>query len=102
MKATVRDYEPRDEEPVVARSLRAWEPVFAAVEELLGPELVLRLRGDWRTGQATEVRDVLAGSGNRVWVAEVEEAVVGFVAAKLQRDAGVGEIHMIAVDPQAL
>ena len=47
MKASIRDYEPSDEELVVGLSLRAWEPVFAAAE-MLGPELFARLRGDWR------------------------------------------------------
>jgi hypothetical protein len=34
MKASIRDYEPSDEELVVRLSLRAWEPVFAAVAML--------------------------------------------------------------------
>ena len=63
MKATVRKYESSDEEAVVGLSLRAWEPVFDAVEEILGRELLIRLRGDWRSGQATEVRAALASSG---------------------------------------
>jgi hypothetical protein len=86
MKATIREYEPSDEDAVVGLSLRAWEPVFAAVEEILGSELVVRLRGDWRASQATEVRDVLASSGKQVWVAEVNQEAVGFVAATLYRD----------------
>ena len=32
-------------------------------------------------------------------VAEVDEAVVGFVAVILHDDESIGEIHMIAVDP---
>jgi hypothetical protein len=48
MKANIREFEPSDEEPVVGLSLRALEPVFAAGEEMLGPELFVRLRGDWR------------------------------------------------------
>jgi hypothetical protein len=48
MKASIRDYEPSDEELVVELSLRAWEPVFAAVAEMPGPELFARLRGDRR------------------------------------------------------
>jgi GNAT superfamily N-acetyltransferase len=47
------------------------------------------------------VRYVLAGSGKHVWVAEVEREAVGFVAATLHRDARLGEIYMIAVDPKA-
>ena len=102
MKATIRDYRPADERPVVAFSLRAWEPVFAALEEALGPELFSRLRGDWRARQAEEVRDVLADSSHRVWVADdVDGSTVGFVAARRQPVSEVGEIYMIAVDPWA-
>ena len=48
MEASIRDYEPSDEELVVGLSLRVWEPVFAAVAEMLVPELFARLRGDQR------------------------------------------------------
>jgi hypothetical protein len=60
MKADIREFEPSDEEPVVGLSPRAWEPVFAAMEEMLGTELFVRLRGDWRAAQAQEVRGMLA------------------------------------------
>jgi hypothetical protein len=39
---------PRDEEPVVALSLRAWAPVFSSMEQVLGREIFVRLHGDWR------------------------------------------------------
>jgi hypothetical protein len=68
MTASIRDYEPSDEELIVGLSLRAWELVLAAVAEMLGPELFARLRGDWRAGQAAEVRGVLADHAQRVWV----------------------------------
>lgn len=93
------NYEPSDEESVVGLSLRAWKPVFAAVEDLLGVELLLRLRGDWRAGQAKEVREVLADPGQRVWVAESGGRAIGFVAATLDAATCVGQIYMIAVDP---
>jgi GNAT superfamily N-acetyltransferase len=102
LTAALREYRPSDEETVVGLSLRAWEPVFDAIEEALGPDLFLLLRGDWRAGQAREVREVLADSSARVWVAEdVAEGTIGFVAAKLHREQQFGEIYMIAVDPIA-
>ncbi|WP_020497164.1 GNAT family N-acetyltransferase [Sciscionella marina] len=100
--ATLRDYQVGDEPAVVALGLRAWEPVFAAIEELLGDELFSRLRGDWRAGQAQAVRNVLANPGQQVWVAEQpDETVIGFVAARLEHATGVGEISMLAVAPSA-
>lgn len=34
-----------------------------------------------------------------MWVAEVDGVVAGFVAVRLEHEASIGEIHMIAVDP---
>jgi ribosomal protein S18 acetylase RimI-like enzyme len=98
----IRDYRPDEEEDVVELSLRAWEPVFDALEQALGAELLRRLRGDWREGQATAVRSVLRDAAQRVWVADgAGGRAVGFVAARLHPDQELGEIYMIAVDPRA-
>lgn len=100
MTTTIRTYEPSDEEATVLLSLRAWEPVFAAIEQLIGSELLFLLRGEWRADQAKQVRDVLADPANRVWVAEIDGEAVGFVATMLHHATRIGEIHMIAVDPR--
>jgi GNAT superfamily N-acetyltransferase len=34
-----------------------------------------------------------------VWVADVDGHAVGFVAAKLDPDESIGEIYMLAIDP---
>jgi ribosomal protein S18 acetylase RimI-like enzyme len=99
--ATIREFRPNDEEPIVELALRAWAPIFRSLEELLGAELFTRLHGDWRHYQATSVRRTLADDDVSVWVAERVPRVVGFVAATLQRDRRLGEIVMIAVDPDA-
>jgi len=52
MKASIWEFERSYEEPVVGLSLGARKRVFAAMEEILGAELFVRLRGDWRAGQA--------------------------------------------------
>ena len=44
----IRDYAPADAGAVVALSLRAWAPVFASMEQVLGHEIVLRLRSAGR------------------------------------------------------
>ncbi len=101
MGVRVRDYATVDAEVVVALSLRAWAPVFASTEELLGPELSGRLRGDWRASQERAVRAVLADPAQRVWVADDQGQAVGFVAATLHTDSLLGEVSMLAVDPDA-
>jgi GNAT superfamily N-acetyltransferase len=91
MKASIWEFERSDEEPVVGLSLGARKPVFAAMEEILGAELFVRLRGDWRAGQAQEVCGVLADHARRVWVAEAGGGALRFgcrQAASRQRCGG--------------
>jgi ribosomal protein S18 acetylase RimI-like enzyme len=85
---------------VVDLSLRAWTPVFASLERLLGSEIFRRLHPDWREDQGRAVEEVLAAKKGRVWVVEVGASVVGFVAVELHHpERSMGEISMLAVDP---
>ncbi len=100
MKALIREYRPQDEGRVVELSLQAWAPVFASVEQVLGHEIFGRLHPDWREDQATAVRRTLADAAMQAWVAEAEQRVGAFVAATLHRETHMGEIWMVAVDPE--
>ena len=99
MKANLRPYRSGDATQVVELSLRAWEPVFKALEAALGAEIFRRLHSDWRVDQRRAVEEVLAGEEMTVWVADLGPSVAGFVAVRLHREAGLGEAHMLAVDP---
>ena len=100
MDTRIRDYGPLDEELIVELSLRAWAPVFRSLEQVLGREIFVRLHGDWRPYQDKDVRDTLADDATQVWVAEAARGVVGFVAAKPHPERQLGEIWMLAVDPE--
>ena len=97
----IRDRTAGDDEPIVALSLRAWEPVFRSVAAELGPELNTLLPGeDRRDHPEREVRDTLARDGMRTWVADEDGQVAGFVsAAVVDPRRLIGEIAMLAVDP---
>jgi GNAT superfamily N-acetyltransferase len=99
MEAQIREYRPDDEEPVVGLSLRAWAPVFASLEHVLGHELARRLHGDWRQYQEQAIWDLLADPAMQVWVAQAAWGVAGMVAATLHRERLIGETVMLAVDP---
>ena len=101
MSETIRVYQVSDEAAVVALSLRAWAPVFATIEKVIGREINLRLHGrNWRTFQEAAVRETLAEDATSVWVAQRDGAVIGFVAANVvDADRRLGEITMLAVDP---
>ena len=96
----IRPFDDRDAEAVVDLSLRAWAPVFASLEQVLGSEIFRRMHPDWREDQQRAVEDVCAAKKERVWVAEVEGTAVGFVAIELHHpERSMGEISMLAVDP---
>jgi len=100
MRPRIRPYEERDATAVVDLSLRAWAPVFASLERVLGSAVFGRQHPDWREDQRRAVEEVCASQETRVWVAEVDGATVGFVATGVfDPQRGMGEISMLAVDP---
>jgi ribosomal protein S18 acetylase RimI-like enzyme len=100
MRPRIRPFDDRDAEAVVGLSLRAWAPVFASLEQVLGSEIFRRMHPDWREDQRRAVENVCAANRERVWVAEVDGAAIGFVAIELHHpERSMGEISMLAVDP---
>ena len=99
MSALIREYRREDEQAVVELSLRAWAPVFASIEQALGRDIFDRLYGDWRQHQELSVRESVTSDGMCVWVAEDERGVIGFVAARRDCKRRIGEVWMLAVDP---
>jgi GNAT superfamily N-acetyltransferase len=101
MQPTIRPFQHRDQAALVDLSLRAWAPVFASLEGVLGESGVFeRLHPDWRAGQRRVVEAACGAEDLNVWVAEVDADAVGFVAVRLDREASIGEIYLIAVDPE--
>ncbi|GAA3732726.1 GNAT family N-acetyltransferase [Salinactinospora qingdaonensis] len=85
---------------MVALSLRAWAPVFASLENVLGDSGVYaQMHPDWRADQRRAVQQACGSENIHVWVAEVDTLVAGFVAVRLDHEASLGEIYMVAVDP---
>ncbi|MGF1473402.1 MAG: GNAT family N-acetyltransferase [Rubrobacteraceae bacterium] len=99
----IRPFESRDAEAVVELSLRAWKPVFASIEQAMGSETYRRLVPDWRESQRKAVEKVCTSEETQVWVAELaaetDARVVGFVAVELHPEDNLGEIYLLAVDP---
>lgn len=101
MQTTIRRIVDADVDTVVAFSLAAWAPVFASLEVELGPVVYGAMFPDWRSAQASAVEAACRAPENDVWVAVIDDRLVGFVAVCfIDEDATrAGEIHMIAVDP---
>ena len=100
----IRAYRTDDRDAVVALALRAWSPVFASLRAVLGDELDGLMHGeDWRVYQRGSVEGTLDNEAMHVWVAEHDGdgRVVAFVAVTLHVDDAMGQIWMLAVDPDA-
>lgn len=102
MASAIRECRPGDQHAVVRLSLRAWEPVFSSIRSALGDEIDGLLHGDdWRAYQQKAVEAALANDSMRVWVAEDGGEVAAFVAVTLHGEDSMGEVWMLAVDPDA-
>lgn len=99
----IRPLEPHDHAAVIDLSLRAWEPVFASLRDILkGTGVFERLHPDWRTSQRDAVAATCSSDTIRSWVAEADAGdpmIAGFVAVNLDLHDHMAEIHMLAVDP---
>lgn len=96
----IREFAEDDLDAIVALSLRAWEPVHASLQAVLGDEVFLRLHPDWRADQAETVRSMCTNSELDAYVAVANGRPVGFVAVTLNAfDKPMGGIEIIGVDP---
>lgn len=97
----IRPFQEGDLDAIVELSLRAWEPVFASLQEVLGDPIFLRLKPDWRAAQADEVRESCTSPERDAFVAVAEGRPVGFVTVALDAfNEGMGVIEIIGVDPE--
>jgi len=96
----IRPFVERDLDAVIAFSLRAWEPVFASVREVLGAAIFLRLHPDWKADQAEAIRSICTNAERDVFVAAGNGDPVGFVGIAMNAfHDRMGAIDIIAVDP---
>jgi ribosomal protein S18 acetylase RimI-like enzyme len=95
----IEPYDPAHVDAVVRLSLRAWSPVFDSLKTELAPEVWQSFYPEgWRTSQEKSVRDTCANADMKVWVAIEAGIVAGFVAVRFH-ESKLGELYMIAVDP---
>ncbi len=100
MNLQIRPFFNYDLESVIQLSLRAWAPVFSSFEQVLGARIYTAIYPDWQEQQRGVVERVCTdGGGFTVYVAQVGETVVGFVAYALNGDNQTGEVELLAVHP---
>lgn len=96
----IESYSANQLDTVIRLSLRAWTPVFDSLEKSLNADVYQAFYPDsWRISQQKAVEDVCSDENTNVWVAINNESTIGFIAVKLQPEESMGEIYMVAVDP---
>ncbi|NDJ25534.1 GNAT family N-acetyltransferase [Nostoc sp. B(2019)] len=96
----IEPYEDNQLDTIKSLSLRAWSPVFDSIQKAMDIEVYHSFYPDgWRVSQLNAVESVCTTADMKVWVAIDSDSTVGFVAVKLHSDSSMGEIYMIAVDP---
>lgn len=96
----IEPYDPRQLDAIVRLSLRAWSPVFDAIQNAMDADVYRAFYpNNWRVSQQKAVEDVCAAEDTNVWVALDAGSTLGFVAVKLDSESSMGEIYMVAVDP---
>jgi GNAT superfamily N-acetyltransferase len=97
----IRPYDTSDLEAIVDFSLRAWQPVFESLRQVLGEAIFSRLnQPDWTAVQAEALRSSCTSDELDVFVASAEGLPVGFAAVALNAfHERMGVVEIIAVDP---
>ena len=100
MEMRIELYEAHRLDAVIRLSLRAWAPVFDSIQKAMDLDVYQSFYPDgWRVSQQEAVEGVCAAEDTNVWVAVDAGSTVGFVAVKLHSESSMGEIYMVAVDP---
>jgi GNAT superfamily N-acetyltransferase len=100
MQMQIEPYKIHQLDAIVSLSLRAWAPVFDSLEKVMDVDVYQAFYPDnWSVSQQKAVEDVCAAEDTHVWVAIEAGSIAGFVAVKLHSEDSMGEIYMIAVDP---
>src|SRR5690606_26405765 len=87
-------------ERILELSLRAWAPVFPRLADAV-PSYVYRAfyPNGWEERQAADINDFLENEGGSAWVAMDRRTIVGWIGLRLHPNDSMGEIYILAVDP---
>jgi GNAT superfamily N-acetyltransferase len=100
MEIQIKPYKADQLDAIIRLSLRAWIPVFESIQNAMDFDVYQELYPeDWRVSQQRAVESVCTAEDTHVWVAMDAGSITGFVAAKLNAENRMGEIYMVAVDP---
>ena len=100
MNLVVRPYAKADYRRVLDICIAAFEPIHKGFEQTLGSRIFELQYHDWRWQYAQTISGIsAAGDESKVFVAELDGIVAGFVFTMVDKKRRTGEIGLNAVDP---
>lgn len=102
MALTIQSYEAEQRSAILALSMKAWAAVFADLEPAVAVYVYNAFYPDgWRVRQGSDIESFLNSDAANVMVATEDSRIVGWVGLRLHADDNMGEIYILAVDPDA-
>lgn len=100
MAVDILPYTPSDEAEILRITQRAWSPVFKKLEPAVDGFVYGNFYPNgWWVRQKGDIETMLADAGTDIFIAMKGGRRVGFVGTRLHPEDHMGEIYILAVDP---
>jgi GNAT superfamily N-acetyltransferase len=101
MAISILPYSDANRSEILSLSLRAWAPVFEQLEPAVQPFVYRAFYPEgWQARQSDDIAQFLDTDAHHVWVAFDGQTSVGWVGIRLHHEDTMGEIYILAVDPE--
>jgi ribosomal protein S18 acetylase RimI-like enzyme len=101
MRLVFRPYTEADYARVLEICIAAFEPIHQGFEQALGSRIFALQYRDWREQYADTLSKISpADTGTRVYVADADGVVAGFIFTFVDAKRRTGEIGLNAIDPR--
>jgi ribosomal protein S18 acetylase RimI-like enzyme len=96
----IRGFRQADTAPLLALSLRAWQPVFEKLQPAVAEYVYTAFypKG-WEARQLADIAVFLESEGHNVYVATERDSILGWIGMRLHAQDNMGEIYILATDP---
>ena len=99
-KPEIVPYDPSHHDAIIELSIRAWTPVFPLMKKEIPDYVYGAFYPDgWKQRQVADISATCRDSETNVWVALTDGEMSGYVGVRIHEEDSMGEIYVIAVDP---
>jgi ribosomal protein S18 acetylase RimI-like enzyme len=100
MLVNIEPYQPAHRDEILALTLTAWGPVFQKMQPAVQGYVYNNFYPNgWEVRQLDDIAAYLDDESDQVQVATYGDRVIGFIGIRLHPQDHMGEIYVLAVDP---